>query len=84
MDTWSVKRRPGSSERRTFQEVARTVSGLPIWGIVPVDARLHNRHGRITIAAAITSKFEEPLYLTEVLIAAPEGGLVMDSVALLN
>ena len=35
-------------------------------------------------AAAITSKFEEPLYLTEVLIAAPEGGLVMDSVALLN
>src|SRR6266436_1298521 len=34
-----------------------------------------NRHSPITIVAAISSKFDEPLYPTEVLIAAPEGGL---------
>jgi mRNA interferase MazF len=43
-----------------------------------------NRHSPITIGAAISSQFEEPLYPTEVLIAAPEGGLETDSVALLN
>lgn len=43
-----------------------------------------NRHSPITIVAAISSKFEEPLYPTEVLISAPEGGLSVDSVALLN
>ena len=34
-----------------------------------------NRHSPITIVAAITSKFDEPLYPTEVLIPAGEGGL---------
>jgi len=43
-----------------------------------------NQYSPITIVAAITSKFEEPLYPTEVLIKAPEGGLKYDSVALLN
>ena len=43
-----------------------------------------NRHSPITIVAAISSKFEEPLYPTEVLISAPEDGLSVDSVALLN
>src|SRR5437879_2756375 len=43
-----------------------------------------NRHSPITIVAAISSKFDEPLYPTEVLIAAPEGGLRVDSAALLN
>src|ERR1051326_2103080 len=43
-----------------------------------------NRHSAITIVAAITSQFEEPLYPTEVLIQAPQGGLRTDSVALLN
>lgn len=43
-----------------------------------------NRHSPITIVAAISSKFEDPLYPTEVLIAQPEGGLGVDSVALLN
>lgn len=43
-----------------------------------------NRHSPITIVAAITSQFEEPLYPTEVLIMPPEGGLTTPSVALLN
>ena len=43
-----------------------------------------NRHSPITIMAAITSQFEEPLYPTEVLITPSEGGLTMPSVVLLN
>jgi mRNA interferase MazF len=43
-----------------------------------------NRHSPITIVAAVSSKFGDPLYPTEVLIAQPEGGLSVDSVALLN
>ena len=43
-----------------------------------------NRHSAITIVAAITSQFDQPLYPTEVLIRPPEGGLKTDSVALLN
>jgi mRNA interferase MazF len=43
-----------------------------------------NRYSPITIVAAITSQFEERLYPTEVLVRAPEGGLGVDSVVLLN
>jgi mRNA interferase MazF len=43
-----------------------------------------NRHSPITIVAAVTSQFEEPLYPTEVMVKAPEGGLSVDSVVLLN
>lgn len=43
-----------------------------------------NRASPITIVAAITSQFEEHIYPTEVLIKAPEAGLTVDSVALLN
>jgi mRNA interferase MazF len=44
-----------------------------------------NRHSPITIAAGITSKFNaHQLYDTEVLLKAPEGGLSIDSVVLLN
>lgn len=43
-----------------------------------------NRHGAITIVAAITSQFEGRLYPTEVLVKKPEGGLRTDSVVLLN
>jgi mRNA interferase MazF len=43
-----------------------------------------NRHSPITIVAAISSTFEDPLYPTEVLVAQPEGGLSVDSVVLLN
>jgi len=43
-----------------------------------------NRWSPITIVAAITSRFDEPLYPTEVLVRAPEGGLGADGVALLN
>jgi mRNA interferase MazF len=43
-----------------------------------------NRHSPITIVAAITSKFDNTLYPTEVLIRPPEGGLTVESVVLLN
>jgi mRNA interferase MazF len=43
-----------------------------------------NRHSPLTIVAAITSQFEEPLYPTEVLLTASEGGTTKDSVILLN
>jgi mRNA interferase MazF len=43
-----------------------------------------NRHSPITIVAAVTSKFDETLYPIEVLVTAPEGGLSVDSVVLLN
>ena len=43
-----------------------------------------NEHSPITLVAAITSKFTEPLYPTEVLIRVPEGALNVDSVVLLN
>ena len=43
-----------------------------------------NRHSPITVVAALTSQFEEPLYPTEVIVSMPEGGLSVDSVVLLN
>jgi len=43
-----------------------------------------NRHSPITIVAAISSRFEEPLYPTEVGVRPPEGGLTAASVVLLN
>lgn len=43
-----------------------------------------NRYSRITIVAAITSQFDEPLYPTEVLVQAKAGGLMADSVVVLN
>lgn len=43
-----------------------------------------NRHSPITIVAAITSQFDEPLYLTEVLVRPPEGGVTIPSVVLLK
>ena len=43
-----------------------------------------NIYGQTTIVAAITSKFDQKLYPTEVLIIAKEGGLDRDSVVLLN
>ena len=49
-----------------------------------VQNDIANRHSPITIVAAITSQFEEPLYPTEVIVRAREGGLQADSVVLLN
>jgi mRNA interferase MazF len=49
-----------------------------------VQNNIANRHSPITIVAAVTSQFDEPLYPTEVLIRSPEGGLTVDSVVLLN
>jgi mRNA interferase MazF len=43
-----------------------------------------NRHSPTTIVAAVTSKFDETLYPTEVLVTAPEGGRSVDSVISLN
>lgn len=49
-----------------------------------VQNDIANRHSPVTIVAAITSKFEEPLYPTEVFIGAIEGSLSAPSVVLLN
>ena len=49
-----------------------------------VQNDVSNQHSPITIVAAITSKFDDKLYPTEVLIAAQEGGLKIESVILLN
>jgi mRNA interferase MazF len=43
-----------------------------------------NRQSPITIVAAVTSRFETPLYPTEVFVRRSEGGLTADSVVLLN
>lgn len=43
-----------------------------------------NEHSPITIVAAITSKFDDTFYPTEILISAGEAGLKQDSVVLLN
>ncbi len=43
-----------------------------------------NEHSPITIVTAITSKFDDRLYPTEVEIPAGEGGLTQNSVVLLN
>ncbi len=41
-----------------------------------------NRHSPVTIVAALTSQFEEPLYPTEVLLPAGEAGAAKESVIL--
>jgi len=51
---------------------------------VVIQNDIGNRWSPITIVAAMTSKFEDPLYPTEVLVRASEGGLEVDSVVLLN
>ncbi len=43
-----------------------------------------NRFSPVTIVAAITSKFDDKLYPTEVLIQAGEAGLKQDSVVVLD
>ena len=43
-----------------------------------------NQYSPITIVAALTSKFDDNIYPTEVFIKSPEGGLGIDSVILLN
>lgn len=51
---------------------------------VVIQNDIGNRWSPITIVAAMTSRFEDPLYPTEVLVRASEGGLEVDSVVLLN
>jgi len=61
--------------------------GAEIWKTRPalvIQNNIASRHSRITIVPAITPQVEQPLYPTEVLIQAPEGGLKKDSVVLLN
>ncbi|MEA5579632.1 type II toxin-antitoxin system PemK/MazF family toxin [Anabaena sp. UHCC 0451] len=59
-------------------EIKKTRPGLILQNDVS------NQYSPITIVAALTSQFTEPLYPTEVLIKVPEGGLQVDSVALIN
>ncbi len=49
-----------------------------------IQNNIANESSPITIIAAITSKFDDRLYPTEVLIEPPEGGLKTTSVILLN
>ena len=49
-----------------------------------VQNDIANRHSPITIVAAITSQFDEPLYPTEVLMQPSEGGVTVPSGVLLN
>jgi mRNA interferase MazF len=49
-----------------------------------VQNDIANEHSPITIIAAITSKFDDRLYPTEVQLEPPEGGLKASSVILLN
>jgi mRNA interferase MazF len=49
-----------------------------------VQNDIANEHSPITIIAAITSKFDDRLYPTEVQIEPPEGGIKASSVILLN
>ena len=43
-----------------------------------------NRYSPLTIVSAITAQYEQPLYPTEVLLKAGEGGATRESVILLN
>ncbi len=49
-----------------------------------IQNNIANESSPITIIAAVTSKFDDRLYPTEVLIEPPEGGLKTISVVLLN
>ena len=49
-----------------------------------VQNDIANRHSAITIVAAISSRFDDELYPTEVKIDAGEAGLRANSVVLLN
>ena len=51
---------------------------------VVIQNDIGNRWSPITIVAAMTSRFEDRLYPTEVLVRASEGGLEVDSAVLLN
>ena len=61
--------------------------GVKIQKIRPaliVQNEVANRHSPETIVAAITSRYQEPLYPTEVRVKAPEGGFASNGVVLLN
>jgi mRNA interferase MazF len=49
-----------------------------------IQNNVANKHSPITIVAAITSKYDDNLYPTEVLIPMNEGGISQDSIVLLN
>ena len=52
--------------------------------MVIVQNDIANRHSPVTIVAAVTSKVDDSLFPTEVLVRAGEAGLTRDSVVLLN
>lgn len=49
-----------------------------------IQSDVVNRWSPVTIVAAITSRYEEPVYPTEVPLVPPEGNLEKPSVVLLN
>jgi mRNA interferase MazF len=51
---------------------------------VVIQNDVDNQYSPLTIVAPITSKFDDKVYPTEVLVRAPEGGLKVDSVVSVN
>ena len=51
---------------------------------VVIQNDIDNRHSPITIVAAMTSRVDDEIFPTEVVVAPPEGGLSKPSVVLLN
>jgi len=51
---------------------------------VVIQNDIDNRYSPLTIVVPLTSKFEDRVYPTEVLVRAPEGGLKIDSVISAN
>ena len=51
---------------------------------VVIQNDIGNRYSQLTIVAAITSQYAEPLAPYKVLLEAPEGGMKVNSVVLLN
>jgi len=53
-------------------------------GALVIQNNIGNQYSPITIVAAITSKFEEPPYPTEVIMEPVESGLPLRSAVVLN
>ncbi len=51
---------------------------------VVIQNDIDNQYSPLSIVAPITSKFDDKIYPTEVLVRTPEGGLKLDSVVSVN
>jgi mRNA interferase MazF len=69
-----------SKGRRSFRK--QLAEGARARAALVLQNDIANRSSPVTIVAAITSQIEAPLHPTEVLVRAPEGGLVDRAVRL--